>query len=232
MGGAAFEGLVEFLAGAVFDLDWKSGVAGAVESVAHAAGRGDVVVLDQDGIVEAHAVVHNAPSESGGFFESTQSGGGFAGVEDLAARALDGGGEVAGGGGYAAEALQEIEGDAFAGEQGARRAADGGDDVAIGAAVAILLEDVELIDAAAQLVDFPEQADAGESERLAGEEASGGAAGCRNAGDAGDVAGADVFFEGEADDFGHEDSASCGEKRVRSEERRVGKECRSRWSPS
>src|ERR1035438_9587796 len=99
MGGAAFEGLVEFLAGAVFDLDWKSGVAGAVESVAHAAGRGDVVVLDQDGIVEANAVVQNAPGESGGFFESTQSGGGFAGVEDLAARALAGGGEVAGGAG-------------------------------------------------------------------------------------------------------------------------------------
>src|ERR1035437_9479801 len=131
MGGAALQGLVEFLAGADFDLDGESAMAGALEGVAHAAGRRDVVVLDQDGIVEAHAVVHHAPGRGGCLFESTQSGRGLAGVEDLAARALDGGGELGGGGGHAAEALQEVEGDAFAGEQGARRAADGGDDIAV-----------------------------------------------------------------------------------------------------
>src|SRR5258705_412354 len=86
--------------------------------------------------------------------------------------------------------------------------ADGGDDVAIGAEVAILLEDVELIDAAAKLVDFPEQAYAGESEGFAGEKPSGGHAGFGDAGDAGDIAGADIFFEREADDFGHYDILS------------------------
>src|ERR1035437_1698719 len=204
MGSAAFEGLVEFLAGADFDLDGGSAVPGALQRVAHAAGRRDVVVLDQDGIVEAHAVVHHAPCRGGCLFENTKSGGGLAGVEDLAARAFDGSGELGGGGGHTAEALQEVEGDAFAGEQGAGASADGGDDFAIGAAVAILLEDVELIDAAAQLVDFPEQAHARESERLAGQKTAGGHAGFRHAGDAGDIASADVFFEREADDFGHE----------------------------
>ena len=107
-----------------------------------------------------------------------------------------------GGGGHAAQALQEVEGDAFAGEQSAGASADRGDDVAIGAAVAILLEDVEFIDAAAQLVDLPEQSDAGEGERLAGQKTSGGHAGFGDAGDAGDIAGADVFFKRETDDFG------------------------------
>src|ERR1019366_5270508 len=109
MGGAAFQGLWECLAGANFDFDGESGLASAVERVAHAAGRGDVVVLDQDGIVEAHAVIGDA---AGG-----------------------GGGVEARGGGHAAEALQEVEGNALAGEEGAGAPADGGDDVAIGAAV-------------------------------------------------------------------------------------------------
>ena len=118
--------------------------------------------------------------------------------------------------------MQEVEGDAFAGEQGASASADGGDDFAIGAAVAILLEDVELIDAAAKLVDLPEQADAGENERLAGQETAGGAAGLRDAGDGGDIASADVFFEGEADDFGHDTPWS---RERRHECRRGRQEC-------
>src|ERR1019366_3628717 len=114
-------------------------------------------VLDQDGIVEAHAVFNHAPGRGGCLFESTQSGRGLAGIEDLAARTFDGGGVEGRGGGHAPEAVPEVEGNALAGEEGAGAPADGGDDVAIGAAVAILLEDVELIDAAAQLVDRSEE---------------------------------------------------------------------------
>ena len=121
----------------------------------------------------------------------------------LAARALYGIGELARGGGHSAEALQEVEGDAFAGEQGTGASADGGDDFAIGAAVAILLEDIELIDAAAQLVDLPKESDAREGERLAGQKTSGGHACFGHAGDAGDIARADVFFERETDNFIH-----------------------------
>ena len=63
-------------------------------------------------------------------------------------------------GGHAAQALQEVERDAFAFEQRAGASADVGDDLAVGAAVAILLEDVQLIDAAAQLVNLPKESHA------------------------------------------------------------------------
>ena len=104
-----------------------------------------MVVLDQNGVVEAHAVVHHAPGGGSGFFQDAQAGRGLAGIEDLAARALDGIGELARGGRHAAQALQEIKGNAFAGQQRARASADGGDDFAIGAAVAILLEDLKTL---------------------------------------------------------------------------------------
>ena len=106
-------------------------------------------------------------------------------------------------GGHAAQALQEVERDAFAGEQRAGASADRGDDLAIGAAVAILLEDVQLIHAAAQLVDLPEQSHARKGERLTGQKTSGGHARFRHAGDAGDIARADIFFKREADNFVH-----------------------------
>ena len=91
-----------------------------------------MIVLDQDGVVQAHAVIGDAAGRRGGFFKNAQAGSGLAGVEDLAACALDGVDELAGERGYAAEALEEVEGDAFAGEQSAGASADSGDDVAIG----------------------------------------------------------------------------------------------------
>src|SRR6185369_10003717 len=116
VGGAAVEGFVEFLASADFDLDGESAGACAFEGIAHTSGGGDVIVLDQDGVVQAHAVIGDAARGRGGFFQGAEARCGFASIEDLAVRTPDRGGEPAGGGGYAAEALQEIEGDAFAGE--------------------------------------------------------------------------------------------------------------------
>src|SRR5450756_2314161 len=74
MGGAAIQGLVEFLAGADFDLDGEPAMPRALQRVAHAAGRRDVVVLDQDGIVEAHAVVGDAAAGGGGLLQGAQAG--------------------------------------------------------------------------------------------------------------------------------------------------------------
>src|ERR1019366_7505329 len=62
---AAFQCLVEFLAGAHFNLHGEPAVARALQSVAHAACRRDVIVLDQNGVVEAHAVVPHAPGRGG-----------------------------------------------------------------------------------------------------------------------------------------------------------------------
>jgi len=64
-------------------------VARSLQGVVHAAGRGDVVVLDQDGIVEAHAVVGDATGGAAAFSRGA-GGRGLAGIEDLATRGLDG----------------------------------------------------------------------------------------------------------------------------------------------
>ena len=98
----------------------------------------EVVVFDHGAVVEADAVVGAAAVEDGLFFEESEAGGGFAGVEDAGLGAGDefdvGGGE----GGDAAEALEEVEGGAFGGEDGACGALDvdgegaGGDVAAVG----------------------------------------------------------------------------------------------------
>ena len=51
------------------------------------ARQGGVVLLDQDRVVEAHAVVVPAPGGDGGLLEGAQARGGLAGVEDARARA-------------------------------------------------------------------------------------------------------------------------------------------------
>ena len=84
-------------------------------------------------------MVGDASGRGGGFFQRAQAGGGLAGIEDAAAGARHGVGELAGQRGDAAQALQEIERHALALEQQAGRAVDFGEDVAVGAAVAIAL---------------------------------------------------------------------------------------------
>src|SRR5262249_10239370 len=56
--GAGIEGFAELFAGAHFDFGGASaGGAGSLDGGAHSAGGGDVIVLDQDRVVEAHAVI-------------------------------------------------------------------------------------------------------------------------------------------------------------------------------
>ena len=66
MGGAAVERFAQFGAGADFDFD-RAGRAARARSMAlaHSAGGGDVVVLDQNRVVEAHAVVGDAAGGGG-----------------------------------------------------------------------------------------------------------------------------------------------------------------------
>ncbi len=183
-------------------------LAAPFEGGADSAGGGDVIVLDENGVVEADAVIGDAAGCGGRLFERAQAGGGLAGVEHAAAGAGDGIGVLAGESGDAAQALEEVEGDALAFEQGAGAAADSGEDLAIDAGIAIVLEELQVIDAAAQGVDLGEQVEPGDDEGLAGQEAAGGHLGFGDAGAAGDIAGADVFFEREADDWVHDIFAS------------------------
>jgi len=110
------EGFVEFLAGADFDFDGESAGARAFEGVADAARRGDGIVLESAWRRTGPYGDCNSAGGRGGLLQGAKAGSGFPCVEDLAACAFDGGREMACGGGDAAEALQEIQGDALTGE--------------------------------------------------------------------------------------------------------------------
>ena len=114
VGGAAIERFAQLFPRAYFDLDGQAGGAGPPDGIADAAGRRDVIVLDQDGVVEAHAVVRGSAGRGGGLFERPHAGGGFARIEDAAAGAGHGFGVAACQGGHAAQALQEVQGNALA----------------------------------------------------------------------------------------------------------------------
>ena len=61
-----------------------------LDGVADAARRGDVVVLDQDGVEESHAVVGDAAGGGGHFLQQAQAGRGLARIEHAAAGARHG----------------------------------------------------------------------------------------------------------------------------------------------
>jgi hypothetical protein len=135
------------------------------------------------------------------FFEQAKAGGGFAGIEDADAGAFDSADVARGQGGDAGEPLEEVEGDAFAGEERARRTFDVGDGRPGGEMVAVVGAEFEEADTAAEVIDDGQDDGAGENEILAGEEGAGGLRVSRDAGVGGDIAGADVFVEGAGDGF-------------------------------
>ena len=70
-GGAGGEGGIDLGGIPAFDLDRQAGmgVAGAGDRIGEAAGEGDVVLLDQDRVVEAHPVVLAAAGADRGLLE-------------------------------------------------------------------------------------------------------------------------------------------------------------------
>ncbi len=94
------------------------------------AGQRDVVVLDQDGVIEAKAVIAAAPGAHRVFFQRAQSGRGFAGADDARLGALCGRHQRGRRGGDAAEVAEKVQRGPLAGQQSARRPLDGGDHVA------------------------------------------------------------------------------------------------------
>ncbi len=85
---------------------------------------GEVIVLYHDHVEEAETVVLAASGADGGFLKDAKAGGGLAGIEDDGGGAGDGIDEAAGEGGDGGEALEEVEGDPFGGEDGADGAGD------------------------------------------------------------------------------------------------------------
>ena len=93
----------------------------ALEHPADAAGDGNVVVLDQHGVIESETVVETAAATNGVFFERAQARRRLAGTANARARPGDTAHELMRRSGHARETSQEIERGAFAGKHGARR---------------------------------------------------------------------------------------------------------------
>jgi hypothetical protein len=167
------------------------------QCLADASGGGDVVVLDQDCVEEAHAVIGDASGGGGALFEGAQSGGGLARVEHAALCAGHGVGVLARQRGDAAKALEEIERDALALKQRARIAFHGGERFPGRAPVAIVLQQDDVVE------HLIEHFGSGEYERLARDKGSACAQSFGDAGAAGDITRADIFLEREANNLNH-----------------------------
>ncbi len=104
------------------DLDRQAvSAADAPDGSRDAAGEAQVVVLDQDRVVEPDAVVRAAAAADGVLLERAQAGRRLARVEDRRAGALDRVDVAARQRRDAAEAAEQVERSALAGEHGARR---------------------------------------------------------------------------------------------------------------
>ena len=105
-----------------FQLDAHAGmiladaVDGGLEGGQGAIGS-EMIVFDHHGVVETHAMVDTTTGFDGFFFKQAPAWGGFAGIPDFDGIGFDGVDVAGGHGGDPGEALKEIEGGAFGGEQ-------------------------------------------------------------------------------------------------------------------
>ena len=112
------------------DLDLHQ-VAGGRPGAAHslgdrAAGR-DVVVLDQDRVIEAEAVIDPAAATHRVFLQRAQAGRGLAGIDDPRARAFHGVHIGPGQGGDARQTAHQVQRHALGAQQGASIGVDPGE---------------------------------------------------------------------------------------------------------
>ena len=206
----AFEGFVEFIEGGDFDFDAGGGADGAEggadgvgEGAAAGADGGDVVVFDEDGGAEVVAVVAAAADADGVALGEAEAGGGFAGIEDGGVGAGDGGDDFDGGaghGGDAGEALEEVEGDALAAQDGVEGALDVGDGCAGGEGEAIH-DGGHPLDAGFDVVEgFESELQAADDAGRFGDEEAAAELVGGDGGVGGEVLGGAVFVEGGLDE--------------------------------
>ena len=196
----------DLLWGIGFDFDadgWVEGFGAgdACDEFGGVACGHEVIVFDHDHVVKAGAVIGAAAGANGGFFEPAPAGGGFAGIEDAGGGVGDGVDGAAGLGGDAAEALEEVEGGAFCGEDAAGWAGEGDDLGAWGEGCAV----GEVGGDGDFGIEFAEDLGggfgAGEDAMFAGDDVGGGGAVFGDEAGSGDVAWAEVFGEGHADEL-------------------------------
>lgn len=123
-----------------FDLDLEGGPGAPrpPDGLRKGAGEVHVVVLDQDHVVEAEAMVGAASPGDGEFVKGAQPRGRLSGIENPGVRAGDGIDESAGQRGDSRHPPQEVEGCPFRCEDCARRALDLGQECARRHALAFL----------------------------------------------------------------------------------------------
>ena len=129
--GTAFHCLSGLLQAFHLDFDFRhvAGVGfGPCQGFLHAAGHGDVVVLDQDGVVEPQPVVVAATGADGVFFQQPQSRCGLPGVHHPGAVGSGQIRQFSGPGGDAGQVLEQIQGQPFPGEHAPGTAGDLGDE--------------------------------------------------------------------------------------------------------
>lgn len=207
---AGLEGFAEFVEGGDFDFDSGGGPGGAEggadgvgEGAAAGADGGDVVVFDEDGGAEVVAVVGAAADADGVAFGEAEAGGGFAGVEDGGVRAGNLVHSITRHGGDAGEALEEVEGDALAAQDGVERALDVGDGRAGGEGDSIH-DGGHPLDAGLDVVEgFEPELQAAEDAGGFGDEEAAAELVGGDGGVGGDVLGGAVFIEGGLDEAAH-----------------------------
>lgn len=196
----------ELLEGGGFQLDAHDWVVfadvidGVLEGGQVTGGGGEVIVFDHDGIVEAHTMVDTATGFDGLFFEQSPTGGGFASVPDFDGEGFDGIDVASGHGGDAGEALEEVEGGAFGGKEGAGAAFDFDEGIASGEVGAVWVVDPD----AEAGVDFFEDGfcdgHAGNDAGFPGDDASFAVCVFVEKVGGGDISWADVFCQSSADE--------------------------------
>jgi hypothetical protein len=115
-----------------FDFDADAGAdggAGPADGLGDAPDVAQMIVLDQDHVGEAQAMVRPAAGFNGVFLEEAQAGGRLARVEDLGFGPCYGVDETTRGRGDSREPLEEVESGPLALEQGDRRPLDARKDV-------------------------------------------------------------------------------------------------------
>ena len=149
MDAAVVEDLVELIEVAHFDFDSEVLVVltevavGAVDGCGDAASEVDMIVLEHDHVVETDAVVGASAAFDGVFLKETHVGRSLAGVEEPSVEAVEHIDEAVCLGSDTAEALHEVEGGTFCGEDDIRGAVDGHEDIAFADGVAVVLQDVD-----------------------------------------------------------------------------------------
>ena len=127
-----------------------------------------MVVLDQDGVVETHAVIARAGGAGGVLLQDPQAGDGLAGVQDLHPVEAGHGHELGGEAGNPGEVLQEIESGPLPHQDALGRTLDPDGDTSLREVVAVLHQLTESDRRIHLAEDLPSQCDPAEDAFLSG----------------------------------------------------------------